>query len=187
MSGVELFTLPTALGGGAVTLGTAATAVGTIFSAVSSISSGNAARASGDYNAAIYAQNAEVTRQRAAADEARQRRENLLRAGNLRAGYGASGVTLDGSPLDVLEMAATTGELDAQNVRYKGSLRAIGYENSAALDTAGASNALTSSYYRAGSELLSGGAKAYGSYNSFKPKAASGGGSDYWGSGPGTL
>lgn len=160
---------------------------GTVMSVVGALKQGQAQSDAMNFNAQMAGQNAVVARQQAAADEARQRRENLLRAGNLRAGYGASGVTLDGSPLDVLEMAATTGELDAQNVRYKGSLRAIGYENSAALDTAGASNALTSSYYRAGSELLSGGAKAYGSYNSFKPKAASGGGSDYWGSGPGTL
>ncbi len=160
---------------------------GTTMSVVGALKQGQAQSDALNFNAQMGGQNAVVARQQAAADEARQRRENLLRAGNLRAGYGASGVTLDGSPLDVLEMAATTGELDAQNIRYKGSLRAIGYENSAALDTAGASNALTSSYYRAGSELLSGGAKAYGSYNSFKPKAASGGGSDYWGSGPGTL
>lgn len=160
---------------------------GTVMSVVGALKQGQAQSDAMNFNAQMAGQNATVARQQAAADEARQRRENLLRAGNLRAGYGASGVTLDGSPLDVLEMAATTGELDAQNIRYKGSLRAIGYENSAALDTAGASNALTSSYYRAGSELLSGGAKAYGSYNSFKPKAASGGGSDYWGSGPGTL
>lgn len=149
---------------------------GTVMSVVGALQQGQAQSDAMNFNAQMAGQNATVARQQAAADEARQRRENLLRAGNLRAGYGASGVTLDGSPLDVLEMAATTGELDAQNIRYKGSLRAIGYENSAALDTAGASNALTSSYYKAGAELLSGGAKAYGSYNSFKPKAASGGG-----------
>ena len=91
----------------------------------------------------------------------------------IRDRYGASGVTVDGSPLDVLEMAATNGELDAQNIRYKGLLRATGYNDTATLDGMAGENARTASYFKASSELLAGGAKAYGEYNSFKRKAPS--------------
>lgn len=151
---------------------------GTVMSVVGALSQGQASADASNYNRAINERNATVATQQAAADEARQRRENLLRAGNLRAGYGASGVTVDGSPLDVLEMAATNGELDAQSIRYKGNLRAMGYNDTATLDGMAADNAKTSSYYKASSELLAGGAKAYGSFNGLSRKGSSFGPSD---------
>ena len=151
---------------------------GTVISVVGALSQGQASADASNYNRAINQRNATIATQQAAADEARQRRENLLRAGNLRAGYGASGVTVDGSPLDVLEMAATNGELDAQNIRYKGMIRATGYNDTATLDGMAADNAKTASYFKASSELLAGGARAYGEYNSFKRKAPSYGPND---------
>lgn len=161
MSGVELFALPAAIGGGTVTLGTAATAIGTIFSAVSSISSGNAARASGDYNAALYAQNAEVTRQRAAADEARQRRLATQRMGANVAAAGASGLQLNGSALDVLESNAAQEELDALTIRWNGQTAAGGLESQGVLARAQGRNAQQQGYIGAGATLLLGGTKSY--------------------------
>ena len=152
--------------------------IGAVFSVVSAISGGQSQAAAFNYNAQTNQRNSVVATQQASADEARQRRENLLRQGQLRAGFGASGVTLDGSPLDVLESAATNGELDAQNIRYKGNLRAIGYQDTATLDSMSSNNASTSGYLKAGSELMAGGAKAYGSYNGLSRKGSSYGPSD---------
>jgi hypothetical protein len=161
MSGVELFALPALLGGGTVTLGTAATALGTVFSAVSAISSGNAARASGDYNAALYAQNAEVTRQRAAADESRQRRLATQRMGANAAAAGASGVGFSGSVLDILESNAAQEELDALTIRWNGQTAASGLESQGALASAQGRNAQQQGYIGAGATLLLGGVKSY--------------------------
>jgi hypothetical protein len=160
MSGVELFALPPALGGGAVTLGTAATVVGTAFSAISAISSGNAARSAGDYNAALYAQNAQVTRQRAAADEARQRRLATQRMGANAAMAGASGVGFSGSVLDILESNAAQEELDALTIRWNGETAASGLDAQGALASAQGRNAQRQGYIGAGATLLLGGAKA---------------------------
>lgn len=160
MSGVELFALPAALGGGTVTLGTALTAAGSVFSAVSSISQGNAARAAGDYNAALYAQNAEVTRQRAALDEARQRRAATMRAGANVAAAGASGIQLNGSALDVLESNAAQEELDALLIRWNGDVSASRLDAQGALASAQGRAAQTRGYIGAGASLLLGAAKA---------------------------
>jgi hypothetical protein len=76
------------------------------------------------------------------------------------AGYGASGVTMEGSPMDVLEASAATAELDRQNILYGGGLRTQGYQSTAGLELMRGQNAETGSYLSAGSSLLSGAAKA---------------------------
>lgn len=161
MSGVELFALPAAVGGAKVTLGTALSVVGTAFSAISSIQQGNAARAAGDYNASLYERNAEIARQRGAADEARQRRLATMRAGSNRAAVGASGVSLEGSPLDILESNAAQEELDALMIRWNATNDAGGLMANADLSRAQGRNAQRSGYMGAGSSILLGGVKAY--------------------------
>lgn len=160
MSGVELFALPAAIGGGSVTLGSALSAVGGIFSAVSSISQGNAARASGDYNAALYARNAEITRQKAQMDETRQRRLSAQRAGANVAAAGASGIDFSGSVLDILESNAAQEELDALTIRWNGQNAASSLDAQGSLASAQGRNAQTQGYIGAGASLLLGGAKA---------------------------
>lgn len=142
---------------------------GAIFSAVSALRQGQAAKSAADYNAQINQQNAALAQQEAA-DQARQQdRENYLRLGAIRAAQGKSGGVADeGSVLDVLGDAAAQGELEKQNILYRGTLRARGFSNTAALDTYGGGNAVTASYWKAGSELLSGGANAYSSYRNMK-------------------
>lgn len=80
----------------------------------------------------------------------------------MRAAYGASGVSLEGSPLDVLENSAAEAELDALTIRYKGKVGAMGSESEAATQRARASNAKTEGYYNAGTALLGGANKYYG-------------------------
>lgn len=162
MTGVELFALPAALGGSTVTLGTALSAAGTIFSAVSSISQGQAAKASGNYNAALYERNAQIAEQNARVQEDRQRRLATQRMGANRAAIGASGVSLEGSPLDILEANAAQEELDALTIRWNGLNEASGMRASGALQRAQGSNAARSGFMQAGSALLLGGVKAAG-------------------------
>lgn len=131
-------------------------------SVIGALKQGQAAKDAGDYNAAINQRNSQIALDQGAVDEARQRRENAQRLGTIRAGVGASGVQMEGSPLDILAMSAQNGELDAQAIKYKANLRSMGYKDTATLDTMQGDNAQTASYYKAGSELLSGGSKVYG-------------------------
>jgi parvulin-like peptidyl-prolyl isomerase len=131
---------------------------GLAMNAVGAISQGMAASKAADYNAAINARNAQIAQQQAQADAEAQQRQAYQRMGAIRAAYGASGVTPEGSPLDILANSASQAELDRQNILYKGKLRAIGYTDQSNLDAMQSDAAMTSGYIGAGSSLLTGGA-----------------------------
>jgi len=133
---------------------------GTAFSVFGALSQGQQASKAGEYNAAIARNNAIASQQQAAANAAAQQRKARLQMGSMRAAYGASGVSIEGSPLDVLEASAATAELDRQNILYGGALRTQGYESTAGLEMMRGSSSETGSYLSAGSSLLSGAVKA---------------------------
>lgn len=114
---------------------------GAAVSAMGSMAQGKAQAQAARYNAQIAERNATIARQQANADAETQRRNSMRAIGAMRANYGASGVTLEGSPLDVLESSAAEAKLDEMNIRYKGELKAIGYTDEAALDRANAKTA----------------------------------------------
>lgn len=136
-------------------------------SAVGALSSGRQQQQASEYNAEIARRNAVAARQQAAANAEAQQRKARMQIGSMRAAYGASGVGLEGSPLDILESSAMMAELDRQNILYGGELSAIGYESNAGLELMRGENAVTGSYFGAASSLLSGAAE-YGVLKSLK-------------------
>lgn len=134
---------------------------GTAISAIGAIRAGQAQAAAANYNAQVAERNAFISRDQAAADEQRQRIQARRKLGAMRAAYGASGISLEGSPLDVLEDSAAEAELDALTIRYKGGVGAMGYEAEAGAQRARAKNATTESYYNAGAALLTGASNYY--------------------------
>lgn len=131
-------------------------AIATAFQVIGAISGASAEKRAANYNAAAAERNAVVSRQNAAADAELQSREARRRIGAARAGYGASGVAIEGSPLDVLETSAAEAEMDKLNILYKGELQAMGYEDTAALSRSRAKDAGTAGLFKAGSAVLSG-------------------------------
>ena len=132
------------------------------FSAISAISQGQNAKAAADRNAQINQQNAQIAQQNAADRNAQSARETYMRLGAIRANQGKSGGAGDtGSVLDVLGDVAAQGELEKQYSTYQGGLQARGYTNTAGLDSSQGNNAVTSSYFKAGSELLGGASDYY--------------------------
>jgi len=125
--------------------------------AIGSIRQGNAQAASARYNANLADQNAQIALQQGAENARRQRIVNTKQLGAIRANVGASGVTLDGSPLDVLEESARAAELDALSIEHQGQLQAWGYQNSASLYRQNARQALTGGYMGAAAALLKSG------------------------------
>lgn len=149
----------TAAAVGAAVVSTAVSAVGAITGA---ISQSRAAK----FNAQLAERNAVIAGQQTQAELAMQRRHAAKAIGGMRAAYGASGVAMEGSPLDVLEDSVAQAELERQNIGYQGVLRAQGYQVDASLSRAGARNAAAGGYMNAASSLLSGGAQIYGLKNS---------------------
>lgn len=131
------------------------------FTVVSTISQAQAAKKEANYNAAISERNAGIARDQAAADAEAQGRFARQKIGAARAAYGASGVTQEGSPIDVLAMSAANAELDRQNILYKGELRATGYQDTANLDRMRGSSAVKRGYGEAASSILTGAGKYY--------------------------
>ncbi len=149
-------------------------AAGAVFSAIGAISGGQSARRASDYNAAIADRNAVVATQQASANEEAQRKIDARRMGAARAGYGASGVTSDGSVLDVLGDSIAEAELNALNIRYEGKLAAQGYGDTAASARASGKSAQRAGYMQAGAALLTGGSKAYDIYQRGNPSKPAG-------------
>lgn len=134
---------------------------GTAVSAVGQLASASAAKNASNFNAQVASNNAIAARQTAAANAARESRLSRKRLGALRANIGASGITLAGTPLDLLEDSAAEEELNRLSIIQGGETQARGFENTASLDRAAASNAQTAGFFGAGSELLLGGSKLF--------------------------
>lgn len=145
----------------------------TAMSVIGSIQQGQAAKKAANYNASVATRNADIARQQAQADASAQDRDARMRMGAIKSSYGASGITNEGSPLDVLEASATAAELDKQNIMYKGELRAMGYTDEANLENTRGKNAMSEAYGRAGSSILTGISKGYSSYGGAPSKASS--------------
>lgn len=155
--------------------------------AVGAVQQGNAAKAAADYNAkvaqnnaVIARQNADLARSEADAEEQTVRRRTAGQLGTAGAAIGASGLTSEGTPLDVLEETAALGELDALTVRWGGDLKArsfeqqaTGYESSAVLERMQGRAAQRNAMFSAAGTLLSGFSSAATGYL----RGSSGGGS----------
>ncbi|TXG77625.1 hypothetical protein E6Q11_02530 [Candidatus Dojkabacteria bacterium] len=146
----------------------AMSAVGSAVQAFGQVSQGNAEFAAGQYNADMNQRAADQTRATAAEEERRLRIQSRKQLGDIRANYGASGVGLEGSALDVLEESASNAELDALTVRHAGETRARAFEAQANLERFRGRNARTAGYLGAATTLLKFGGGAAASYGGGK-------------------
>jgi hypothetical protein len=134
-------------------------AAGGVVQAVGAIREGNAANAAAQYNANVAQQNAQQVRAQAEEEARRNKAIAKKQIGSMRAGYAASGVTLEGSPLDVLAESASNAELDSLTTRHSGEIRAQSFDSEARLERFRGTNALTSSRISAAGALLGAGAR----------------------------
>lgn len=96
---------------------------GLIASAGSQVLGGIAAKNQGDYEAAVARNNAVMAKQQSQLEAERTRKDTMRRLGAQKTAFGASGVTLSGSALDVASDSAFVGEQDAQLILYGGDVR----------------------------------------------------------------
>lgn len=114
------------------------------------IAQGRALEQQAGAQAAASRFNAQQSRQQGAAEAARIRRAGRRELSRQRTLVGASGVRLEGSPLDVIAANAAEIEREATEAEIAG-------RNTAALDEANARNAKRAGRVGAGTALLSGG------------------------------
>lgn len=134
-------------------------ATAAVVAAVGAVRQGNAQAAAYRYQRDIAKQNATIARQQAASDVGDIRRAGRKALGGIRAAYGASGVTMEGSPTDVYEASASQVELDALRRSYSGELEAMGFKQEAAGYDMAATSARQAGYFSGATNLLLAGAK----------------------------
>lgn len=132
-------------------------AIGLVSTAITTagvLQQANSSQAAAEYNAKVAErdamvadQNRKATIDQAYVDAADKTRENNRVLSTMRASYGASGLDLMGSPLDVLTDTAMEQGLDVRRIEYEGEIRGresalqmMGYQESAALSSAEASS-----------------------------------------------
>lgn len=138
-------------------------------SAVGALSAGEQQAKAAKANAAMAQQRGEMVMQQATAQSEIQARNNKRAQAEAIAGYGASGLELVGSPLDVLADQAQEGELSKEMILYRGRIGEVTSANEASMYSMQARNARTASYFQAGTTLLS---AAYIGQQGYKPSTA---------------
>lgn len=140
---------------------TALLLVGTAVTAGGALYEGAQAKKQADYNAQVLEADAVAAKQKAAFDETLHRERVKRILSSQRAAAGASGVEFTGSPLLAFEETVRAGELDALAIRYGGAVESARKRSGAELSRMEGRAARTSSFFKAGATLLTGGARAY--------------------------
>jgi len=85
---------------------------------------GQAQQDMAEYNADVAANNALAIKYQADVDARNQRKRNMKLLAKQRMLFGKAGVTLEGTPLLVMEETAKEGEMEAQMIEYAGRIGA---------------------------------------------------------------
>lgn len=144
---------------GMVEVGTVLTGLSALVGAAGSIASGRQQAAANRYNAQVADQNAQRAILTSEAEAARSGDQNRRRLASSVNAYGASGVALEGTPLDVMADLAAEAALDEQIIRWRGRTQQAGFQSQAAQDRAAARRATMAGYGQAGATLLTAGAR----------------------------
>lgn len=137
---------------------------GGLLSAYGQMQQGYAAKQAGEYNAQMAEMNAELTLKQAAEEETKFRSMFKRQLGDMRASVGASGVQLEGSPLEVMQDSIAQAELDATAIKTQGQRRAWALRSEAALQRYQGAAAQQGAMFGAAGSLLSAGGHAAGYY-----------------------
>lgn len=128
---------------------------GAVVQGIGAMQSAKAQSTAAAYNEQQNITNAKLTVQQANQDAARFAIGARRFEGSMVAGFGASGLSAEGTE-SVLADSASQAKLDEETIKYKGRLRAIGFYNSATLDRFSASQAEDQGELAAASYILSG-------------------------------
>jgi len=134
----------------------AATAIGTGVSVVGSVMQGKREAEAAKAQAKLSSFQADAEIKRGDREEEIMRQEAAKLVGQQRAAYAAAGVRLTGSPLLVMAQTIQDSEKDISLLQEETDARALSFKMQSRIFEDTASSAKTSSYFRAGSTILTG-------------------------------
>lgn len=134
--------------------------IGGGLSAYGQIQSAKVEQTGREYNAQISEQEAGRIRESSLLTEFKQRKQLRQNVGSMVASTAGSGIEFTGSPLDVIKDSIANAELDISIGKYNAEVEAKRKEDEARLERYYGKQAVKSSYYSAGSTLLTSAATA---------------------------
>ncbi|SRR5574343_255021 len=134
----------------------ATTAIGTGVSTFGAIMQGKREAEAAKAQAKLSAFQADAEIKRGDREEESMRREASRLVGQQRAAYAAAGVRLTGSPLLVMAQTIQDSEQDILALQKETDARALSYRMQSRIFEDTATQATTSSYFKAGSTILTG-------------------------------
>ena len=134
----------------------AATAIGTGVSVVGSVMQGKREAEAAKAQAKLSSFQADAEIKRGDREEEVMRQEAARLVGQQRAAYAAAGVRLTGSPLLVMAQTIQDSEKDISLLQEETDARALSYRMQSRIFEDTATSAKTSSYFKAGSTILTG-------------------------------
>jgi hypothetical protein len=123
-------------------------------SAVNAVGRANDTKGQADQSAALSERQAGIVRQNAARNTADLRRRNAALLARQRVRYGRGGITVSGTPLDLIADAAAESELAVQDALHEGDATATGHLLRAEVLRRGGRAARRQGLLSAGTELL---------------------------------
>lgn len=126
------------------------------------IRQGKAAREAAEQNAVIAEQTAKEIEQQGQYQVEQVRKEAKQVVGSMQANYGASGVTLEGSPMDWMAASIEAAENDVSMIRRNSSQQARFTRMGGQMQLKQGQNYATNSMFAAGGSILGGIGSVYG-------------------------
>jgi hypothetical protein len=148
--------------------GYAITAIGAGASAYGQVQQGHDQARMAAYNAKLAERNAKIAKENATYEARQKRKETARLIGKQRALYSKSGVTMEGSPLDVLQETAAQGEMDALMIERGYAQQGAAYTSQAQLARMRAAGYKRQGYWGAGRTLLTSGGRIISGYGGKK-------------------
>jgi hypothetical protein len=142
----------------------ALTLASTAVSAYGQYQQGQQQAQAAEYNAAVARQQAEASREAGKLEAARIRKQKERLTGRQRAMYAKAGVTMEGSPMEVMLDSATDAEMDALITEYNYETQARQAGSQASMSQWRAGVYERTGTQRAGATLLQGVSTAYGGF-----------------------
>jgi hypothetical protein len=102
--------------------------IGGLVSAVGSIASGAAQQSAANAQASAYERQAYNERQAALYNASRQREKAVELIAQQRVGFLDTGISLMGTPMNILEDTTTETEMDVAAIKYNGEIKAQNFE-----------------------------------------------------------
>lgn len=134
------------------------------------LSGGASSQTALDNQATINQDNATLALEQGQYSAMRQGMQATQKLGAMRAAYGANGISSDsGSVISALQQSATNAEMDNQNIIRGANVKAISYENQAAMEKTEGDQAVAASYLGAFGAAAGAGAKYFGQSSGGSP------------------